>query len=41
MNVSIIGTQASGLGIVVFGGFEQLGIYVKSIRPSGPVAQDG
>ena len=44
MNASITGTQANGLGMVIVGGYkegEEFGIFVKSIRPNGPVAQDG
>ena len=44
INASINGTQASGLGIVIVGGYkegEEFGIFVKSVRPNGPVAQDG
>ena len=44
MNVSITGTQANGLGMVIVGGYkegEEFGIFVKSVRPNGPVARDG
>ena len=44
MNTSITGTQANGLGMVIVGGYkegEEFGIFVKSIRPNGAVAQDG
>lgn len=44
MNASITGTQANGLGMVIVGGYkegEEFGIFVKSIRPNGAVAQDG
>ena len=32
------------MGIVIVGGYkegEEFGIFVKSVRPNGPVAQDG
>ena len=44
MNVFITGTQANGLGMVIVGGYkedEKFGIFAKSVRPNGAVAQDG